>query len=263
VNHLVSNLRSFAAVVAALLAVTVATPALAQTGTLRITFKYKGDAPSFDDIEPTVDKAFCGSKNIPDERLIVNSENQGLKNVVVYVYTGRRGTDLPAMDLKAETHELANKNCRFQPHVLIAKKGDTIKVTNPDEVGHNANFAFFNNPAQNLTVPVGGSIDIKLEEAEPTVIPVACNIHPWMKAQVLVLDHPFAAVSDENGVLEISGLPAGEEIIFRANHESGSMSKVILNGEEESWRGARFEVEIKPGMNDLGTVEIPADAFDL
>lgn len=241
----------------------VATPAGAEeTGTLRMTFKLKGDAPKSQPVQPNVDQAFCGQFQIPDESLVVNPENKGIKNVIVYVYTGRRGTDLPEMDLEAKTHVLANQNCRFEPHVVIAKKGDTIKVTNPDKVGHNANFQFFNNQQQNLTVPAGGAVDVKLEEAEPAPIPVACNIHNWMKAQLVVLDHPFAAVSSEDGVLEISGLPVGKEIVFRANHENGSLKDVIIDGEEESWRGSRFEVEIKPGMNDMGVIEVPVDAFN-
>lgn len=232
------------------------------TGTLRMTFKLKGSAVALPPISPNVDQAFCGKKEIPDETLVVNPANGGIKDIIVYVYTGSRGTELPEMDLKPETHELANKDCRFEPHVLIAKKGDTIKVTNPDLVGHNANFQFFKNKAQNLTVPSGGFIEIELVEDEPAPIPVACNIHSWMKAQLVVLDHPFAAVSDENGVLEIKGLPAGGEVVFRANHGKGSLKEVIVNGKDTSWRSSKFEVEIEPGMNDMGTIEVPASAFE-
>ncbi|MEO1525674.1 MAG: methylamine utilization protein [Planctomycetota bacterium] len=245
---------------AALASLTLSTAASAETGTLRVTFKYKGTAPAASTIDPTNDKAFCGKKDIPDESLIVNKDNNGIKNVMLYVYTGRGGTKLPKMDLEPKVHELANKECRFEPHIVVAKVGDTVRVTNPDEVGHNANFAFFKNEGQNPTVPAGGSVDIKLEETEPAPIPVTCNIHNWMQARVLVLDHPFAAVSDENGVLEIKDIPVGE-ITFRGNHESGSMTKVIIEGKETDWKRGRFEIEIKPGMNDLGVVEIPADAF--
>ena len=38
------------------------------------------------------------------------------------------------------------------------------------------------------------------------------------KAKLAVFDHPFAAVSDENGVLEIKGIPAGGEIDRRTGH---------------------------------------------
>ncbi|OYP29920.1 hypothetical protein CGZ80_23770 [Rhodopirellula sp. MGV] len=237
----------------------LASSASAETGTLKMTFKLKGDAPKGKTLKPNVDEAFCGKNPIPDESLVVNGDNHGIKNVIVYVYTGRRGTELPKMDLKAETHVLANENCRFEPHVLIAKKGDTIKVTNPDTVTHNANFQFFNNTAQNLTVPPGAFVDVELKDAEPAPTPVACNIHSWMKAQVLVVDHPFAAVTDENGVLEIKGLPTGE-VVFRANHETGSLKDVVVDGKDTSWRSSRFEVDIKPGVNEM-TVEVPVAAF--
>jgi plastocyanin len=166
------------------------------------------------------------------------------------------------MELDAKTHELANKDCRFEPHVLIAKKGDTIQVTNPDKVGHNANFGFFNNDPVNPTIPAGATVEVKLEQDEPAPIPVACNIHSWMKAQVVVLDHPFAAVSDENGVLEIKGIPAGLDVVFRANHENGSLKEVIVDGKETEWKSSKFELKIKPGMNDMGTVEVPLAAFE-
>ncbi|MEM6473162.1 MAG: methylamine utilization protein [Planctomycetota bacterium] len=244
-----------------LLAGVLASSATAETGTLRIQFKFKGKLPAGGTLTPNVDQAFCGKFQIPDETLLVDQESKGIKNVIVYVYTGRRGTELPKMELKAETHVLANQECRFEPHVLIAKVGDTIKVTNPDKVAHNANFNFFENKSQNPTVPANGSVEIELTDPEPAPIPVVCNIHSWMKAQVVVLDHPFAAVSDEKGVIEISGLPTGE-VIFRANHESGKLSDVILNGEDESWRGSKFEMDIKPGMNDLGVVELTAENFE-
>ncbi|MCO8120312.1 methylamine utilization protein [Stieleria sp. TO1_6] len=237
-------------------------PAMAQeTGTLRMTFKYKGAAEAPAAIVPNVDQAFCGQKKIFNESLVVNPENNGIRDVIVYVYTGRRGTDLPEMKLEPKTHVLANEDCRFEPHVVLAKKGDTIKVTNPDKVGHNANFQGFN-ISENPTIPAGAEVDIKLEDTEPSVIPVSCNIHNWMQARLLVVDHPFAASSDKDGVLEITGLPVGKEIIFRANHEKGSLTDVIVDGKSASWRASKFEVEIKPGMNDMGTIEVPAAAFE-
>ena len=102
---------------------------------------------------------------------------------------------------------------------------------------------------------------MELTESEPAPIPVDCNIHPWMKSFVVILDHPFAAVSDENGDLMIKGLPAGQELVFRANHEAGRINDVTINGKDEEWSRSRFELEIKPGLNDLGTVVIPADSL--
>ncbi len=244
-------------------------------GELKIRFVYGGDEKAYSDgddsktapsFEPrkekiTADPEFCGKFDIRSEKLLVNPKNKGIKNVVVYVYTGRGGSDLPDYPNAGKTHTLANKNCRFEPHVVICQTGDTLKVTNPDAVGHNANLAFFNNKAQNPTIPASQEKSFLLEESEPAPIPVTCNIHPWMNARIVVLDHPFAAASDEDGNLSIKGLPTGEKLAFRVNHEAGSIRSVEIDGEEVEWSRSVFEVEIKPGANDLGTVVLSAEAL--
>ncbi|QDT02487.1 hypothetical protein K227x_08640 [Rubripirellula lacrimiformis] len=234
----------------------------AETGDLKIRFEYGGDAPEAPPVKVTQDAQFCGKTALVDERLLVNPDNKGVKNVVVYVYTGRGGSKLDKFDPVNNKHVLANKNCRFEPHIVIAQTGDTLEVTNPDEVGHNANLNFFSNAPQNFTIPSGQSKSVDLEKDEPAPIPVDCNIHPWMKSYLVVLDHPFAAVSDADGELVIRGLPAGEELVFRVYHEAGAVNEVTVDGKKENWKRSRFEVDVKPGMNDLGTVVIPADALE-
>lgn len=233
-----------------------------ETGDLKIRFEYGGKLFTPKPIDVNKDVEFCGKHGLVQERLLVNKENNGIKNVVVYVYTGRGGAKLPKVDPANNTHTLANQNCRFEPHILITQTGDTLEVTNPDPVGHNANMNFLNNKAENLMIPGGSKQQIALEKAEPAPIPIDCNIHPWMKAYVLVLDHPFAAVSDENGDMVIKGLPVGKKLMFRAYHESGSFKDILVDGEKEGWKRNRFEVDIKEGMNDLGTVVVPAAAFE-
>lgn len=242
------------------------TPTLAdKTGDLKITFKLKGKAPERQPLNVNKDVNFCGKFGLKDERLIVNAENNGIANVIVYVYTGSRGgTKLPKMDAPGNTHELANKNCRFEPHILITQAGDTLRITNPDEVGHNCNLSFLKNKAENFTVASGQEKSVELKESEPAPIPVACNIHPWMQAKLVVLEHPFAAVSDENGEVVIKGLPAGDDIVFRAYHEAGTFrEKIYINGKKDEWKSNRFELEIEEGENNLGVVEIPVDQFKL
>lgn len=239
-------------------------PAFAETGDLKVRFEYGGEPPAPGPVNVDKDVEFCGKHNLKSEKLLVNDRNKGIQNVLVYVYTGRGGSDLPKVDPANDTHTLANSQCRFEPHVLIAQTGDTLKITNPDDVGHNANLNFFINTAQNFTIPPKQAKEVVLEEPEPGPIPVDCNIHPWMKAHVLVLEHPFAAKSDENGELIIKGLPAGEELTFRVWIEAaeGAIGEVMVDGEElDLGRRNTFEYEIEPGVNDMGTVVVPADAL--
>lgn len=241
---------------AALFVVCTAIPASAETGDLKIRFEYGGAAPAPTLLKPDKDTEFCGKSELFDESLIVNADNKGIQNVVVYVYTGRGGSKIDSVAPKNAKHTLANDKCRFEPHIVVAQTGDTLVVTNPDPIGHNANLQFLANTPQNILIPAGQQKEVPLELPEPTLIPVDCNIHPWMKAKVLVLEHPFAAVSDKNGELVIKGVPAGEKLVFRVYHEVGKFAGVEVQGEEISRRNT-FEVEVKAGMNDLGTIVMP------
>ena len=227
------------------------------TATIKVTFKWKGAPPK--EKPAPVAGAFCGAKKHADETFVVNPDNKGVQNIFLYVYTGRRGTKLPEFKVQPKVVELDNKNCRFEPHALFLRVGDTLRVKNSDATGHNVNIAFFKNQKMGVMVPQGSPIDFEMTAQEPAVVPGECNIHPWMRTRVLVLEHPFASISNKDGVCEIKGLPAGTKIYFRVNHESldNNFESIFINGEKESWKKNRFEMTLKPGMNDLGTVELP------
>lgn len=59
----------------------------------------------------------------------------------------------------------------------------------------------------------------ELHYARPESLPVkvTCDKHSWMLAWWLVLDHPYAAVTDKQGKFRIAKLPAGEHS-FRVWH---------------------------------------------
>jgi plastocyanin len=239
----------------------VSAPAVpADSATLRIKFVIDGDVPEASQIDGSRDP-FCAELEINDDRLIVSKDGE-IQNVVLYLDKRKTKADLPKFDLKAGERVLDNKGCLFIPKIILSHPGDTIVVTNSDETGHNANFSFFNNQSVNFLVPSGQKKDLTLKEEEPAPMPVECNVHPWMKAHVVVTDHPFVGATNKDGVVEIAGLPAGE-VTFKVWHEHQlkSLDKPIVDGKEERWRGGRMEVELKPGMNDLGTIKLPAKLF--
>jgi hypothetical protein len=47
-----------------------------------------------------------------------------------------------------------------------------------------------------------------LERAEP-MFQIKCDVHLWMQAYCVVLDHPYYAVTGTDGTYSIEGLPAG------------------------------------------------------
>jgi len=234
-----------------------------ETGTIKVQFKYGGSAfdPAAIDVNKDVD--FCGKHPLFNEKLLVDKATNGIKNVVLYVHTGKGGSKLPAMTLVSKKVTLANDKCRFEPRVVLLAVGDTLEITNPDTVGHNANLNFFANTAQNITIPPAAAKEIKIEKPEPGVIPIDCNIHPWMRAYAVVLDHPFAGVSDAEGMVEIKGVPAGSKLMFRISHEAAesAIKEVTIGGKTEALKKNMIELMVNPGMNDLGTITIPAVAL--
>jgi plastocyanin len=202
------------------------------------------------------------------EELLVDAASMGIKNIAFYPDTRKAGIEAADVhpDLKkpgADPIALDNNKCVFVPHVLAVQPGQTIKVLNSDQTGHNANFGFFNNDAINAVVPVGGAKDIKVVKGERAPTPVECNIHPWMKAHVLIFDLPYSGISDEKGVLKIEKLPAGKPITFKVWHENmdKSIDQVTFGGKVVEWAKGNVELTLKPGMNDLGIVKIKPEEF--
>ena len=54
--------------------------------------------------------------------------------------------------------------------------------------------------------------------SEPLPISVRSDFHPWMQAYWLVVDHPYAAITDKQGRFVIENLPPGK-LIFKVWHE--------------------------------------------
>jgi plastocyanin len=229
-------------------------------GTLRVKFVVDGKVAELQKINAAADP-ICAAFPIMTENLIIGKDG-AIKNVALFMDKKSKTKDVHPDLAKpaAAPVVLDNKNCVFVPHVLFVRPGQTITVTNSDATGHNANFNFFNNQAVNFLVPAGGKKDLKIETDEPAPIPVECNVHPWMKAHLIVQEHPYVGISGEDGVLEIANLPVGD-VTLRVWHETGTIDGAMVAGKQEKWSRGRMEIAIKEGVNDLGTVKISPDAF--
>lgn len=206
--------------------------ATAKTATLKAKFVLDGAVPSPSKIDGSRDP-FCADKEILTESMVVSDKGE-ISNVAVYLYTRRMKVELPDIPAAKQEHVLDNQNCAFVPHILAARPGQSILVKNSDQTGHNANFGFFANDGVNFLIPAGGEKSLELKAEEPAPIPVECNVHPWMKAYLIITDHPFVGISDAKGELTIENLPVGE-LTFKIWHENqdGSIDEAMVNGKKE------------------------------
>ncbi|MGN6136254.1 MAG: methylamine utilization protein [Aureliella sp.] len=239
----------------------MASSAQAQYAELKATFVLKGKAPEPAPITST--GAYCGTLKIVSENLVVNKSNNGIANLVLYpdpkTFDPKKA-DPSVKEPVVPKPVLDNNQCRFAPHLLVVQSGQELEVKNSDPEGHNANFSFINNDPVNKQIPAKGSMKVKIDKSEPAPIPVTCGSHSWMKAHVLVQDHPFIGVTDENGQLDIKGLPAGK-ISLKIWQEAGKFKDITVNGKKLPVKRGAFEIELKPGVNDLGKIELDASDF--
>jgi len=168
----------------------------------------------------------------------------------------------PSLKTPAPTPiDLNTKLCVFDPHVFIVHPGQSVRFLNVGSEPHSANFGIIQNNLIGLAV-VGGWL-FPFPHGERTPTPIECNIHPWMKAHMLLFDLPCSGLSDEKGVLKIEKLPASMPITFKIWHEKmdKSIDQVTFNEKPVDWPRGNVQWTLQPGMNDLGIVKISPNEF--
>lgn len=148
--------------------------------------------------------------------LVVNS-NSTLKNVVVYVTAGF--PDDKSWDLTSGTVNLEQSRCRFIPRILPIQAGQTVQLVNSDPTLSNFHWRSLVNKSTNQTLlPQSESGDaIRFTKPESPFM-VSNAIQPWMRSYIAVFEHPYFAVTDEEGRFRIEGLPQGDYTV-EAWHE--------------------------------------------
>ncbi len=157
---------------------------------------------------------------------VIATEDGRLQNVVVNILRGFDRDEVPpAPD---EPAVLTQEGCVFKPHVVVVRAGQTLKIENKDTANHNVNAkpSHGSNEAFNRMQAGGGAaMDVVFERAE-VAIPIGCDIHPFMKAWVAVVDHPYYAVSDEEGAWSIE-LPAGDYLVEAWHERYGTLKGTV------------------------------------
>jgi len=234
-----------------------ATSASAQWGDLKMKFVVDGKAPTMKKLDANKDPAVCAKAPLFEETFVAG-KGGGLKNVIVFLVPEKGAKvkvhDAYAKDAAAKV-ELDNNKCQFVPHVALVRTGQTLVLKNSDPVGHNSKLDFFLNTPQNPIIPANGEFPIKgadLSKPEKRATQVSCSIHPWMSAWVLVQDHPYMGVSDDDGVVTIKNLPAGKHS-FQLWQEA--VGNVNPTGKVKAIKG-KAEITIKEGENDLGELKV-------
>lgn len=193
--------------------------AVTNSGSIKGSVKWQGAMPHLFVSAINKDPQICdplGQKHRDLERLVV-SPTGGVANTVVYLKDVAAGK---AMDLPLPRRYLNQKNCRYEPHILLVPADGTFTAKSSDPVLH--------------TVHMSGSADYNLpfvtvgqEISRPMtregVVDLRCNAgHVWMNAEMMVASNPYYTVTDAEGNFELTDVPPGQYEIV-AWHEGWRM----------------------------------------
>lgn len=194
-------------------------------GSIAGKISYNGTVPEAKKIDTSADAA-CTSKspNLTTEEWVVKDGK--LANTFVYIKDGTLADNSKigeyAFAPPSSAATLDQNGCHYRPHVLGVMVKQDINITNSDPTTHNIHFTPKNNPDWNQSQPNGAAPLVHKLNVSEVLVPVKCNQHPWMKAYVGVMKHPFFAVSAEDGSYTIKNVPAGKYTVVAWHEGQGN-----------------------------------------
>jgi plastocyanin len=182
--------------------------------------------------------AACASKNPNAVAEDVVVKDGKIEYVFVYIKDGQLtdGKKIGSLSFQPSSTPvvLDQDGCHYKPHVLGIQTNQKFQVKNSDPTAHNVNVQPKGNPAWNQSQPPNAPVIEKTFTRAETLIPVKCNQHPWMKAWIGVLKHPFYAVSKEDGSFEIAGVPPGKYTVTAWHEKYGEKTMDVTVGDKGS-----------------------------
>lgn len=219
--------------------------------------KLKGPAPApvlqHKKGDPTVkDAAVCAAQDLYKQDLVVDPNTNGIANVFLYMKKAPEGAKFEAPEKKVLIFD--QKNCTFVPHAQIVRTDQEVEIISSDPVAHNFHSYPLRGDALNVLIApntkAGDGTKTSFDGPEILPIKIGCDIHPWMTAWWMVVDHPYAAVTNAQGEFEINDLPDGTHE-FRVWHErAGYLEK-------------KLEITVKGGkVTEVPTLEYDMSVFE-
>jgi hypothetical protein len=216
-------------------------------GTLKGSIVWAGDKlPEAAELKIEKDQQHClANGKLFSEAWVVDKDSRGVRWVLVWLAPepgsrARLAVHPDLREIKQKQVEIDQPCCRFVPHLVALREGQILVAKNSAPVVHNIRWVGhpLHNPGGSVIMPAKGEHQIKDLKAQKLPVQLACDIHPWMKANAGVFDHPYFAVTDKDGNFEIKNAPAGpcrlviwqEAIGYRGGAAGKEGAKVTVKG---------------------------------
>jgi hypothetical protein len=188
-------------------------------------------------IVPTKDREVCG--DIREVELAQLGPGNGVAQAAVYLQEVPRGKPWPAEE-KERVPAIDNAECEFRPEVQILRPGP-FDVINSDPVLHNTKAYYGRRAVFNLALPGKGDV-IRRELPRPGAVRFECDAHGWMEAWAYVVEHPYHALTTEDGSYSITDVPPGDYVLVARQEYVGVVEQPVTVKPGET---AQVDIELK------------------
>lgn len=186
-------------------------------GTIEGSVRFSGSPPPPKIIEVGQDQEVCGKvQNIYE----VEVKNGGVKNVLVKIMEINKGKNFDFQEAV-----LGQEGCEFKPHIVLTSPGK-LTFSSGDPIPHNIHTKSIMNPPINRTLnrlKRKSSLSVNF----PETIDVKCDLHGWMKAFVVVAEHPYYAITADAGSFQLRDVLPGTYELEVWHEKLGSQRKEV------------------------------------
>jgi Carboxypeptidase regulatory-like domain len=201
-------------------------------GSITGVVKFEGTPPTLRPIDMSAEAACQQANPSPViSPVVVTGPGGTLSDAVVYV---RSGLGSYHFDTPKDPAVLDQKGCMYTPRVVAMMTNQAFAIKNTDPVTHNVHPMPRVNHSWNRSLVAGEDPYVTTFTHPEIAIPVACNIHPWMRAFLFVFADPYFAVTTKTGAFELKNLPPGTYTIEAWHERFGTQDQTITIAPKES-----------------------------
>jgi hypothetical protein len=179
---------------------------LGAVGTVAGTVTLDGSAAMQEMVPVTKDQRVCGLS--APGAFETNTKRQ-LSDAIVWIADVNTGKSMP-IDKRVT---VSSEDCQIDPRVQATINSATVNVFNDDKLLHTIVFLRVGTNDTLLKLPffnVGQVVPTEKLAKMSGIIEVRCLQHPWTHGYVAVFDHPYFAVTEQDGSYNIDSLPPGK-----------------------------------------------------